>query len=73
MKRRIQMTSIALILACLAGCHHWPKRRVAAVSYSDCCDPCVSATSMATPINSIAGPPVVSKFLPSGVASPQIP
>jgi hypothetical protein len=73
MRRSIKLTSIALILACFTGCHHWAKKRVAAVSYSDCCDPCVGATTVATPINSIVGPPVVSKVLPSGIGSPQIP
>lgn len=73
MKIFIKLTSIALILACFAGCHHWPKRPVAAVSYSDCCDPCVGATSIVAPINGMAGPPVVSKVLPSGISSSQIP
>ena len=73
MRSLIKLTSIALILAGFTGCHHWQKKRVAAVSYSDCCDPCVGAAPIATPVNSIAGPPVVSKVLPYGTASPQMP
>lgn len=73
MRRFVRVTSIALILASSTGCHHWPKRHVAATSYSGCCDPCVGGGSVVTPINSIAGPPAVSKVLPSGMASQQYP
>jgi hypothetical protein len=73
MRRFVRVASIALILAGSTGCHHWPTRHVAAASYSGCCDPCVGATSVVRPINSIAGPPVVSKVLPSGMAAPQYP
>jgi uncharacterized iron-regulated membrane protein len=73
MRSLVRLTSIALLLAGLTGCHHWQKRRVAAVSYADCCDPCVSAAPIATPVMSSAGPPVVSKVLPYGTASPRLP
>lgn len=73
MRCLIRLTSIALILAGLTGCHHWQKRPVAAVSYANCADPCVGATPVATPVTSIVGPPVVSKTLPYGTVSPQFP
>ncbi len=73
MKSFIRLTSIALILASFAGCHHWQKRPVDAVSYSDCCNPCVGSSSIGAPINGIATPPVVSKVLPSGIPSSQYP
>jgi hypothetical protein len=73
MRGLLRLTSIALILAGLTGCHHWHKKRVAAVSYADCCDPCVSPTPIATPVTSFAGPPAVSKVLPYGTSSPQMP
>jgi hypothetical protein len=73
MRGLIRLTSIALILAGLTGCHHWQKRPVAAVSYADCCDPCVRAAPIATPVTSMAGPPVVSKVMPYGSGSPQMP
>jgi hypothetical protein len=73
MRRLISYTSIALVLAISAGCHHWQQRPVAAVGYSNCCDPCGGARSVVAPINSVAGPPVVSKVLPSGMASGQYP
>lgn len=69
MRRFFDFASIAVLLASSVGCHHWPKRQP--VSYAECADPC--AVSVARPINSVAGPPVVSKVLPSGVASPQLP
>ncbi len=73
MRRFVRVTSIALILAGSTGCHHWPTRPVAATSYSGCCDPCAGGTSVVRPINSIAGPPAVSKVLPSGMAAQQYP
>jgi hypothetical protein len=73
MRRLISYTSIALLLAFSAGCHHWQQRPVAAAGYSGCCDPCVGGTSVVAPINSIAGPPVVSKVLPSGMSPGQYP
>jgi hypothetical protein len=73
MRRLISYTSIALVLGISAGCHHWQTRPVAAVGYSNGCDPSVGAPSAITPINSVAGPPVVSKVLPSGAASGQYP
>jgi hypothetical protein len=73
MKSFIKLASIALILACFAGCHHWQKRHVDAVAYSDCCNPSVGSSSIVAPINGIAGPPVVSKSLPPVVSSPQYP
>jgi hypothetical protein len=73
MGRLIRVTSIALLLAALTGCHHWHKKHAAAVSYSDCCDPCAVVRPMPTPAMSLAGPPVVSKVLPYGTASPQVP
>jgi hypothetical protein len=71
MRRLIAFASIAVMFASSVGCHHWQKRR--AVVYSDCFDPCAGAVSVARPINSVAAPPVVSKVLPSGMASPQLP
>jgi hypothetical protein len=73
MRSLMKLTSLGLILSGLVGCHHWQKRRVAAVSYADCYDPYVGATPIATPVTSVVGPPVVSKALPYGTASPQIP
>jgi hypothetical protein len=71
MRRCFEFTSIALLLASSVGCHHWPKRQP--VSYAACSDPCAGAVSVVRPINSVAGPPVVSKVLPAGVVSPQLP
>jgi hypothetical protein len=73
MRALIKLTSLALILSGLVGCHHWQKRRVAAVSYANCYDPYVRATPIATPVTSVLGPPAVSKVLPYGTTSPQIP
>jgi hypothetical protein len=73
MRRYATLTAIALVLACSAGCHHWPTRHAAPVAYSDCYDPCASGASVVRPINSMSGPPVVSKVLPAGIASPQYP
>ena len=72
MRRLIKLTSLALMVACFTGCHHWAKKRVAAVSYADCCDPCVGGAAVVAPINTVAGPPVVSKMMPTG-ASAQFP
>lgn len=71
MRRFFEFASIAVLLASSVGCHHWPKRQ--AVGYAECVDPCAGAVSAVRPINSVAGPPAVSKVLPSGVASPQFP
>ncbi len=73
MRRYFTFTVMALMVAFSTGCHHWQKRPVAPVGYSDCCEPSVRAVPAVTPLNSIAGPPVVSKVLPSGAASPQYP
>jgi hypothetical protein len=64
MRRLIKLTSLALMVACFTGCHHWAKKRVAAASYADCCDPCGSGATVVAPINTVAGPPVVSKMMP---------
>ena len=71
MRRFFGFASIAILLASSVGCHHWPKRQP--VSYAACNDPCAGAVSVVRPINSVAGPPVVSKVLPSAVGSPQLP
>ncbi len=71
MRRFFAFASIAMLLASSVGCHHWPKRQP--VSYAECADPCAGQVSVVRPINSVAGPPVVSKVLPSGVTSPQSP
>jgi hypothetical protein len=73
MRSFIKLSSIAIILGCVAGCHHWQKRRVDAVSYSDCCNPSVGSTSIVAPANGIGSPPVVSKVLPSTIPSAQYP
>jgi hypothetical protein len=73
MGRLIKLTAMALVLGSIAGCHHWEKRRVAAVSYGNCCDPWVAATWNTPPVNALAGPPVVSKVLPYATPSPQYP
>jgi hypothetical protein len=73
MRRFVPFTAMALVMAVSAGCHLCHKKHVAAAYYAECCDPCAGGASVVTPINSIAGPPVVSKVLPSGVGSPQFP
>jgi hypothetical protein len=73
MRRLIGLTSIAVILTGLTGCHHWHKRRAAAVCCSNCCDPCVAAAPITVPVTSLSGPPVVSKVLPYTSGTPQFP
>jgi hypothetical protein len=73
MRHLINLTSLALLVGCFAGCHHWANKRVAAVSYANSCDPCATAAPVLAPINAVGSPAVVSKALPSGIVSQQMP
>ena len=73
MRRFVPFIAMALLMGFSAGCHWCHKKHVAAAYYAECCDPCAGGATVVAPINSIAAPPVVSKVLPSGLASGQYP